>query len=63
MKKTKLFTLIIMILVFASSCIVNRNRVSCETRKPLFKKYQPRIQGSEKWNYKKYQGPKRKVLK
>ena len=64
MKNTKLYTLIVvMISVFLSGCFFTRDKVSCPPKKPLFKKYQPRLQGSEKWNYKKYQGPKRKLLK
>ena len=64
MKNTKIFgAILIAISLFLSGCLINRNRSACPPKRPLFKKYQPRLQGNEKWNYKKYQGPKRKLLK
>lgn len=64
MKKIKIFgTILIAVSLFLSGCIINRNRVACSPKKPLFKKYQPRLQGNQKWNYKKHQAPKRKLLK
>jgi hypothetical protein len=59
MKNIKLF-IILIITLFLTSCLVQR-RDPCPQNKPLFKKYQPRLQGGAKWNYKKYMGPKRKV--
>ena len=64
MKNTKIFgVVLIAISLFLSGCLINRNRSACPPKKPLFKKYQPRLQGGQKWNYKKYQGQKRKLLK
>jgi hypothetical protein len=59
MKKLKIFIILITTL-FLTSCLIQR-RDPCSHKKPLFKKYQPRLQGGAKWNYKKYMGPKRKV--
>lgn len=64
MKKSKFLALaLIMMSVFLSGCFFNRDKISCRHKQPLFKKYQPRLQGGKKWNYKKHQGPKRKLLK
>lgn len=64
MKKSKFFALaLIMMSVFLSSCLITKDKVSCSHKRPLFKKYQPRLQGGRQWNYKKHQGPKRKLLK
>ena len=64
MKNTKIFTVILIaISLFLSGCFFTRDKVSCPPKRPLFKKYQPRLQGNQKWNYKKYQAPKRKLLK
>ena len=64
MKNTKIFgAILIAISLFLSGCFFTRDKVSCSHKRPLFKKYQPRLQGGRQWNYKKYQGPKRKLLK
>ena len=64
MKKTKFIALVlIMMSVFLSGCFLNKNRSSCPPKRPLFKNYQPRLQGNQKWNYKKHQAPRRKLQK
>lgn len=64
MKKTKFIALVLIIMsVFLSGCFLNKNRSSCPPKRPLFKKYQPRLQGNQKWNYKKHQAPRRKLQK
>ena len=64
MKNTKLYAVIlVMASVFMSGCFLTRNNESCSTKRPLFKNYQPRLQGNERWDYRDYQTPKRKLIK
>lgn len=63
MKNIKLWVLLVISVLF-TSCFVNRQGQNpCPQNKPLFKNYKPRLQGSQRWNYKKYSGPRRKVIR
>lgn len=57
----KRLILILAAVLLLSSCFQSR-KIGCDVRgrKPDYK-YTPRLQGSERWNYKKYMGPKRRV--
>jgi hypothetical protein len=61
MKNTKLITILLLIVgsILFTGCVNSRNN-SCLNPKKKGYKYTPRLQGNEKWNYKKYMGPKRK---
>ena len=63
MRKIKpLFILLAIVgtFLFASCSIIKRNQ-DCWNPKKKGYKYTPRLQGNQKWNYKKHMGPKRKV--
>ena len=61
MRHTKLFTVLLIVIgSFLFADCVTSKRSSCLNPKNKGYHYTPRLQGNQKWNYKKYMGPKRK---
>ena len=63
MRNIKLVTILLFIVgsILFTGCVINKRNSSCLNPKSRGYKYTPRLQGNQKWNYKKYMGPKRKL--
>ena len=61
MRNFKLVTILLFIVgsILFTGCVTSK-RNSCLNPKNKGYKYTPRLQGNQKWNYKKHMGPKRK---
>jgi hypothetical protein len=60
MKNIKKIILLLILSLTITNCSINR--YACNPKKPLFK-YKSTVHGYGTWNYKKYQTPKRKLIK
>jgi hypothetical protein len=64
MRNTKLITILLIVIgsILFTGCVTGK-RNNCLYPKKKGYSYTPRLQGGVKWNYKKYMGPKRKLIK
>ena len=62
MRNFKLVTILLFIVgsILFTGCVTGK-RNSCLNPKSRGYHYTPRLQGNQKWNYKKYMGSKRKL--